>query len=135
MSASATNHLRSVGAAPRRGLNVALWIVQALLALAFLGASSTKLMGRPDMVALFAAVGIGQWFRYVTGILELIGAVLILVPKTRSIAAGLLVAIMFGAIMTNLNLHTTIIPPLVLLLLASFVVWGRRRELGTLLAR
>jgi NAD(P)H-dependent FMN reductase len=34
----------------------------------FVGASAGKLMGKPEMVALFEAVGIGQWFRYVTGL-------------------------------------------------------------------
>jgi uncharacterized membrane protein YphA (DoxX/SURF4 family) len=133
MSASVTNSLPNVGAAPRKGLNLILWFVQALLALAFLGAGSAKLIGRPDMVALFAAVGVGQWFRYVTGILELAGAVMILVPKTRSVGAALLAVIMLCAIATNLFiLHAAVTPPLVLLLLASFVLWGRRRELPLL---
>jgi uncharacterized membrane protein YphA (DoxX/SURF4 family) len=136
MSVSATNRLPNVGGARRKGLNLALWFVQALLALAFLGAGSAKLIGRPDMVALFAAVGVGQWFRYVTGILELAGAVLILVPKTRSVGAGLLAVIMLCAIATNLFiLHAAVTPPLVLLLLASFVLWGRRRELAFLRGR
>jgi uncharacterized membrane protein YphA (DoxX/SURF4 family) len=133
MSTSAANRLPSVGAAPRKGLNLTLWIVQALLALVFLGAGSAKLIGKPDMIALFAAVGVGQWFRYVTGILEVAGAVLILVPKTRSVGAALLAVIMVCAIATNLFIvHAAITPPLVLLLLASFVVWGRRRELAFL---
>ena len=124
MSASATNQLPNVGAAPRKGLKFTLWFVQGLLALVFLGASTTKLIGRPDMIALFAAIGIGQWFRYVTGILELTGAVLILVPKTRRSGAGLLLAIMIGAIVVNFSLDVSVIPPLVLLVLASFVAWG-----------
>ena len=135
MSTSATSRLRETDAAPRKGLNITLWIVQALLALAFLSAGGAKLLGRPDMVALFEAIGIGQWFRYVTGILELTGAVLIVVPKTSSVGAALLVAIMVGAITANVILHTTIIPPLALLLLSSFVVWGRRGELARLLGR
>jgi len=131
MSASATNHLPNVGAAPQKGLNITLWFVQALLALAFLFAGSAKLIGKHDMIALFAAVGVGQWFRYVTGILEVAGALLILVPKTRTVGAALLAVIMVCAIATNLFiLHAAITPPLVLLLLASFVVWGRRRELA-----
>ena len=129
MSVSATSRLRETGAAPGKGLNVTLWIVQALLALTFVAAGWSKLVGRPDMVALFAAIGIGQWFRYATGLLELTAAVLIVVPKTRSVGAVLLVAIMLGAIVVNLTLHTSPIPPLVLLVLASIVVWGRRREL------
>jgi putative oxidoreductase len=70
MNASATRPLPDVGAGPRKGLNIALWCVQGLLAV-FVGASAGKLMGKPEMVALFEAVGIGQWFRYVTGLLEL----------------------------------------------------------------
>ena len=130
MTSTATGHLPNAGTTTGKALNVTLWFVQALLALVFLGAGSGKLMGTPDTVALFAAVGIGQWFRYVTGILEITGAVLIVVPKTRSIGAALLVPIMLGATTANIALDTTPIPPLVLLLLSTFVVWGRRRELA-----
>jgi putative oxidoreductase len=130
MSTSATRHLTNISAGPGRALNVTLWCVQVLLALVFLNASSAKFMGRPEMVALFAAVGVGQWFRYVTGVLELTGAVLLVVPRTRSIGAALLVAIMLCAVATNLFIvHTNPAPPAVLLLLSSFVVWQRRREL------
>ena len=136
MSESALSHLSNAGSGPGKGLNIALWCVQVLLALAFLGASSGQLMGQPEMVRLFEAIGIGQWFRYVTGILQLTGAVLIVVPKTRSVGAGLLAAIMLVAIATHLFiLHTALTAPLVLFLLSSFVVWGRRRELARLLGR
>jgi uncharacterized membrane protein YphA (DoxX/SURF4 family) len=100
-----------------------------LLALEFVGVSSAKLMGKPEMVALFTAVGIGQWFRYVTGILELTGAVLIVVPRTRSIGAVLLATIMLGAITAHLFiLHVPPTAPVVLFLLSGFVVWGRRSD-------
>ncbi len=136
MSASATPHQSNIDTGPGKALNVILWCVQALLALAFLGASSQKLIGAPAMVALFNAVGIGQWFRYVTGILELTGAVLIVVPKTKSIGAGLLAVIMLGAITAHLFfLHVPPTAPVVLLLLSSFVVWGRRRDLAHMLGR
>jgi putative oxidoreductase len=115
---------------PSKGLNIALWCVQLLLALAFLGASSGKLLGKPEMIALFDAIGIGQWFRFVTGLLELAGAVLIVVPKTRSIGASVLAGVMVGAIATHLFvLHNAPTAPLVLLLLIGFVLWGRRQEL------
>jgi putative oxidoreductase len=116
-------------AATGRPLNILLWCVQTLLGLEFVGVSSAKLMGMPEMVALFTAVGIGQWFRYVTGILELTGAVLIVVPRTRSIGAGLLATIMLGAITAHLFiLHVPPTAPIVLLLLSGFVVWGRRSD-------
>jgi len=79
------------------------------------------------MVALFTAVGSEQWLRYVTGILELTGAVLIMVPKTKRMGAALLATIMLGALTAHLFiLHVSPTTPAVLFLLSGFVVWGRR---------
>lgn len=50
-------------AATGRPLDILLWCVQAFLALVFVSTSWAKLMGKPEMVALFTAVGFGQWFR------------------------------------------------------------------------
>ncbi len=119
-----------------RGLNVALWLVQALIALAFLGASSAKLLGKPEMIALFETIGIGQWFRYVTGAIELAGAALVVTPKGRVLGAGLLACVMFGAIATRVFvLHDTPLVPLVFLSMLAFVIWGRRDEARGLLGR
>jgi hypothetical protein len=120
---------------PSKGLNVALWALQGLLGLAFVGASAGKLLGAPDMVALYDAIGVGQWFRYVTGILELSGAALVVVPRTKAVGAGLLASIMLGAISTHLFvLHNSPVAPLVLLVIASMVLWGRRSELALVIA-
>lgn len=117
------------GAARGRRLNILLWCVQAFLALVFLNASWAKLMGNPEMVALFTAVGLGEWFRYVTGILEFTGAVLIVVPKTARSGALLIATIMFGALVAHLvTLHVPVTTPAVLLLMSGFVVWGRRYD-------
>jgi putative oxidoreductase len=111
-------------AATGRPLDILLWCVQAFLALVFVSASWAKLMGKPEMVALFTAVGFGQWFRYVTGILELTGAVLIMVPKTRRIGSALLATIMLGALTAHLFiLHVPPTTPGVLFLMSGFVVW------------
>jgi putative oxidoreductase len=104
-----------------------LWCVQALLMLVFASASWAKLMGKPEMVALFTAVGFGQWLRYVTGILELTGAVLIMVPKTRRSGSALLATVMLGALTAHLFiLQVPPTTPGVLFLLSGFVVWVRR---------
>jgi putative oxidoreductase len=129
---------RSVSASntPGKGMNIALWVVQGLLALAFLGAASGKLLGKPEMVSLFEAIGVGQWFRYLTGLVELAGGALILIPRTRVIGAGLLAGTMVGAIATHLFvLDTAPTAPVVLLALVSFVIWGRRAELAKWLGR
>ena len=117
-------------------VNIALWVVQFLLALAFLGASSAKLLGKPEMVGLFETIGLGQWFRYVTGLLEATGAVLVIVPRTKALGAALLVMVMLGAVLTHLFiLHNAPTAPALLLVLAGAVVWGRRGELEAALTR
>ena len=119
-----------------KGLNIALWVVQALLAFALFGAGASKLAGAEKMIALYDAIGVGQWFRYVTGVLEIAGAVMIVVPRTKAVGAALLATIMVGAIATHLAiLHNSPAPPTVLLALAAFVVWGRRADLARLIAR
>ncbi len=123
-------------AQPGKAANIALWVVQGLLALAFVGAASGKLLGKPDMVALYEVIGIGQWFRYVTGLFELTGAVLIVVPRTKFFGAALLGTVMVGAILTHLFiLHNAPTAPAVLLLLAGIVAWGRRAALKPVLSR
>src|SRR2546426_8844203 len=66
--------------APSRGRVVGAWIVQGLLAAAFLAAGGAKLAGVPMMVQIFDQIGMGQWFRIVTGLVEVIGAVALVVP-------------------------------------------------------
>ena len=63
----------------------------------------------------------------VQAFLELTGAVLIMVPKTRRIGAALLATIMLGALTAHLFiLHVPPTTPGVLFLMSGFVVWGRR---------
>jgi uncharacterized membrane protein YphA (DoxX/SURF4 family) len=115
---------------PGKAANIALWVVQILLALAFIAAASGKLLGNPDMVALYKAIGIGQWFRFVTGLLELTGAILIVIPRTKFFGAALLGMIMVGAVLAHLFiLHSAPTAPAVLFLLAGIVAWGRRGAL------
>ena len=76
------------------------------------------------MVAMFAKIGFGQWFRILTGLLEVTGAIGLFVPRFTIYAASLLAAVMVGAI----GFHLTILggnpgPPIVLLLLASSIIW------------
>src|ERR1700683_5104798 len=108
----------------RKGANIALWVLQSLLALAFVGAASGKLLGKPEMVALFEAVGVGRGFRYVTGFIELTSALLLVVPRTKFFGAALLSMVMVGAVLTHLFiLHNAPIAPAVLLVLAGVVAW------------
>ncbi len=57
-----------------RIVNVGLWVLQSGAGGMFLMVGFFKLSGDPQMVGLFDAVRVGQWFRYVTGSLEVLGA-------------------------------------------------------------
>jgi uncharacterized membrane protein YphA (DoxX/SURF4 family) len=60
---------------------IALWVFRVVLGLLFLAIGATKLTGTWDTVPYFAAIGWGQWFRYLTGLLDVTGAVLLFVPR------------------------------------------------------
>ena len=103
------------------------WGVRILLALAFGAAGISKLAGVPQMVAVFDAVGFGQWFRYLTGVVEIAGAVLILVPRTAFFGGLWLGGTMVGAVATHLLLiGGSPIPAIVLGLLCALVVYQLR---------
>ena len=109
---------------------VALWLTQVALALMFLMAGGSKLAGVPAMVSLFDLIGIGQWFRYVTGVIEVISGIALLVPSAAVFGALLLIPTMLGAIITNVFVvPASPMPPLVLLLLAAAVAWARRDQI------
>jgi len=116
-------------ARPGRVWHVVLWVLQVLGAVSFLLAGYQKLAGSPDMVALFAAIGAGQWFRFLTGTLEVLGAVALLIPRLRALGAVGLVGVMIGALITDFTLGITPVPALVELVVVAAVAWGRRREL------
>ncbi|TCC24054.1 DoxX family protein [Kribbella sindirgiensis] len=110
-----------------RAGTVVLWVVQALLAALFVMAALPKLTGDPVMVDMFAAIGVGQWLRYAVGVLELAGAVGLLVPRLCRPAALGLVALMIGASATNIFLFgASPAIPLTYLAVAGAVAWFRR---------
>lgn len=115
---------RQTKGAGRPGL---LWAGRIVLSLVFFGAAGAKLLGVPQIVDLFAQIGLGQWFRYLTAALEAAGAVLLLIPATRLSGAALLAAIMVGAVITNIALGLNPIGAVVLFLAAGVLGWALRR--------
>jgi len=107
--------------------NRTVWGIRILLALAFTAAGTAKLAGVPQMVANFEAIGFGQWFRYVTGAVELLGIVLILLPRTAFFGGLWLGGTMVGAVATHLFLiGGSAIPAMVLGVLCAIVVYHLR---------
>src|SRR5438094_8942075 len=116
----------------RPTMNVALWIVQGLLAALFLLAGGAKLVMSADQMA--GPVALPVWFLRFIGVAEVLGALGLVLPgllRVRPVltplAAAGLVIIMIGAT-TLTAAGGDVLPalfPLVVGLLATFVAYGR----------
>lgn len=82
-----TGGTRAAPSGGRRAVTVALWALQALLALMFAMAGLAKVFGDPAMVDMFTTIGVGQWFRYAVGAIEVSGAIGVLIPRLSGPAA------------------------------------------------
>jgi uncharacterized membrane protein YphA (DoxX/SURF4 family) len=120
-------------------MNIALWIIQVLLALLFMFAGGTKLvlsietmrsMGSPNQILLP-----GLFVRFI-GVCEVLGALGLILPGLLRIRPGLtplaaagLVIIMIGATVLTFagDGFAMALPPLVVGILAAFVAYGRWR--------
>jgi putative oxidoreductase len=112
-----------------RVVNLTLWVLQGLLALMFLYSGASKFSARGIFwIELFARIGMGEWFRYFTGSLEVVCAVLLLIRRTSAIAAALLACAMAGAILTHLFIlrdgYAALLPGFPLAILIA-VAWKR----------
>jgi putative oxidoreductase len=104
-----------VRALPRIGLSVL-----------FVAIGYTKFNDDPrgEWYRMFEQIGIGQWFRYVTGIFQVAGGALMLFRRSLVVGATLLGCTMVGAACVDLFVFGSplVIAPLMLLFLIA-VVW------------
>ena len=115
---------------PRR---MGTWILQGAVACAFFAAGVTKLAAVPSEVQLFAQIGLGQWFRVVTGVVQIVGAFALVYPGLASIGGLWLGFTMFCAVVANLTvLHANPAAAVVLGLLNALIVYLRRDELASI---
>jgi putative oxidoreductase len=106
------------------------WILRLGVAGVFLSVGASKFDAHSYWVKLFNQIGWGDWFRYLTGILQVIGAVLVIVPRTFLIGIGILACTMLGAaavwIVKFGALANAIIPAAVLVALVAIGFHGAR---------
>lgn len=98
------------------------WIGLAVIALIFIQAAVLKLMGVQVMVEVFNKLGYPAWFRIVIGILEICGAIALLIRSSSRYGAILLALIMIGAMISSLvkGASGEVIVPIIMLFL---LVW------------
>lgn len=107
-----------------------LWTLRILVAAIFLLAGVMKLVGQPMMVRVFDVVGLGQWFRYLTGTLEVAGGVMVLVPTVSGLGAIVLLLVDVGAFVAQLAvLHDDWIHTVVIALLIGLLIYVQRAAL------
>ena len=81
--------------------NVFAWVLSILLALAFLLAGVPKLLAITAWIKRFTHWGYPRWSLALIGLLEVSGAILLLVPRFAAYGVGVLIAIMLGAAYTH----------------------------------
>ena len=57
----------------------------------------TKFDSHSMWVQIFERIGLGQWFRYVTGAIQIAGGVLLLPSRTRVLGGAMIACTMLGA--------------------------------------
>ena len=81
-----------------------VWAFQILAAAQFFLTGLDKLSDAPPMVQLFATVGFGQWFRYVTGTVEIVERRPVArCRRMAAIGAVLLAMTMIGALIAHFD--------------------------------
>ncbi|WP_338556334.1 DoxX family protein [Paenibacillus sp. KS-LC4] len=113
-------------------------ILQGLLVLGFLMFGFMKVSGDSAQVAAFNDIyGYGTAFMYVVGVVEILGAVGLLIGYWRKqlipIFSGLLAAVMAGAVFTHFKAGQGFEAagmPLILLVLALIVLFGQIKLLA-----
>jgi putative oxidoreductase len=113
-----------------RHTTIGRWSLRILTAAIFLVAGLMKLFGRPIMVQEFDAVGFGQWFRYLTGLLEIIGALAVLAPYYSAFGAAMLLVVDIGAFIAQIAvLHMDWIHTIAIGALLATVIYLQRDQI------
>jgi putative oxidoreductase len=106
-----------------RAATIALWVGRGLMAVLFVRSGITALAGAMETELTFEQIGAGQWLRYAVGLLEVAGAIGLLIPRLSGLAAIGLAGIMAGAVFFEATVLEpgSIVAPLVLMTLVSLL--------------
>src|SRR3954470_12560298 len=118
-------------------MNIVLWILQVLLALAFLAHGGLFLFPPPE-IAVQMNASLPRWFQLFLGVAEIAAGLGLILPGLTRIkpwlivwAAGGIMIVMVSATIWHVLRHewSSAAICLVLLALAAFVAYGRQRVL------
>ena len=89
---------------PTSALVLLSWALQVVVAGILLQTLFFKFTGAPESVYIFTTLGAEPWGRLGSGGAELIASVLLLIPATAGLGAGLALAVIAGAIVSHLTI-------------------------------
>src|SRR5262245_33705385 len=107
----------------QHSFDVTGWVLRISAGVVFLVVGLAKFQTQSIWVRIFAEIGFGDWFRYLTGALQCTAGLLMLVPPTMRAGAALAGCTMAGAVAVHLFVLDTgvggaIIPAIILGFLA-----------------
>lgn len=116
------------------GLNFGLLVLQVFLAFFFIVSGGNKLFDTDSSVETFKGIGLGQWLRYLTGWIEVFGAITLWNPLYGFWGAILLAVTMVGSIVIrHFILGISSATQTGLLVLLVLVIWGNREQIKRVL--
>jgi uncharacterized membrane protein YphA (DoxX/SURF4 family) len=121
----------TIGERRARRLEGTIWLLRIALAIIFVVIGFVKIPGsiHPMWVRMFERIGFGQWFRYFTALVEIVGGMLMLVPSATLVSGLLLASAMVGALLVHIfvigiGVQTVVV--FALLSAITVVIWHRR---------
>lgn len=73
------------------------WLLRAIVGVVFIFIGKSKFDAHSDWIGIFQRIGVGQWLRYFTGVFQVGGGLLVLIPRTFAIGIAMLAFTMAGA--------------------------------------
>lgn len=111
--------------------NKGAWTASIILAIVFFLSGGSKLMNMDAAREMFTQVwGYPLWFMFFIGIVEVTGAILVLIPKVAAYGGALLTIDMIGAVGTHIMAGQWLFMfvPLIVGAIAVYVTWARLPE-------
>jgi uncharacterized membrane protein YphA (DoxX/SURF4 family) len=87
----------------KKPITYLLWAVRLVAAIILLQTLYFKFGGAAESIYIFSTLGVEPWGRIGSGVVELVASILILIPRTSWIGAGIGLGVMAGAILSHLT--------------------------------
>ena len=107
------------------------WVLTGLVAFVFLGSAAGKLFANEEALKMANGFGLDAKTYTMLGIVELVCAILFIIPRTGIVGTMLLAAYMGGAIASHLEHSISIVAPCLIQTFVLAVAFYRFPELRT----